>query len=266
MRRQGISAVWWVRSLRRRITGRSSAVDARLIHRERDLAVAWLPGCSPTLVLVFISIQRAALHPDTLEFRGIASDHGRRHVLFINDRERSWYSKPDKRERVEAVVRRFIAAHGIETVWSMGNSMGGYSAILFTDRLPISRVVAFVPQILMTPAMIARPGVLAHRSNILDSVERDLTPIMAKARCEFRIVTGDAYDNDVIHFDHLRRKLADAPHVRIVMVPGQGHQVASWLKSQGQLEPLVAALWTDDREGLDNCSRALERPLDLSLA
>lgn len=236
------------------------------MHRERDLAVAWLPGRSPTLVLVFISIQRAALHPDTLEFRGIASDHGRRHVLFINDRERSWYSTPGKRERVEAVVRRFIAAHGIETVWSMGNSMGGYSAILFTDRLPISRVVAFVPQILMTPAVIGRPSWVTHRPNILDSVERDLAPIMAKAPCEFRIVTGDAYAGDLIHFGHLRDRLGDAPHVRIVIVPGQGHHLASWLRRQGLLAPLVAALWTDDREGLEHCSQALERPLDLSLA
>lgn len=264
MRRQGISPVWWVRSLRRRITGRSSALDARLMHRERDLAVAWLPGRSPTLVLVFISIQRAALHPDTLEFRGIASDHGRRHVLFINDRERSWYSTPGKRERVEAVVRRFIAAHGIETVWSMGNSMGGYSAILFTDRLPISRVVAFVPQILMTPSVIDHWS--SHLTKLLDSVERDLTPIMAKSRCEFRVVTNDAYPDDLIHFRHLRAQLSDAPHVRFVIVPGEGHHVAAWLKNQGQLAPLVAALWTDDREGLEHCSQALERPLDLSLA
>lgn len=264
MRRQGISPVWWFRSLHRRITGRLTTLDARLIHRERDLAVAWLPGSSPILVLVFISIQRAALHPDTLEFRAIASDHGRHHVLFINDRERSWYSKPDKRERVEAVVRRFIEAHGIETVWSMGNSMGGYSAILFCDRLPISRVVAFVPQILMTPAVIDHWS--SHLTKIQGDVERDLMPIMANARCEFRLVTNDSYSDDLIHFSHLRAHLSGAPHIRFVIVPGQGHHVAAWLKKQGQLAPLVAALWTDDREGLENCSRALERPLDLSLA
>ena len=265
MKRQRLSLVWWVHAIRRSLTGRSSASEARLIHRERDLAVAWLPGRSDTLVLVFISIRRAALHPDTLEFRGIASDDGRSHVLFINDRERSWYSTPDKRARVEAVVRRFMAEHGIQTVWSMGNSMGGYSAILFTDRLPVSKVVAFVPQILMTNAVIDQPHWSVHRPNIRDTVERDLTPIMAKANCTFHVVTGDAYAGDRTHFVHLREKLADAKNVKFVIVPGQGHQVADWLKKQGQLAPLVAALWAGDRQGVQACSLALERPLDLSL-
>lgn len=259
MKRQRISPVWWAYSLRRWLTGLAPASEARLIHRERDLSVAWLPGSTARLVLVFTSLQRAALHPDKLEFRGVASDHGRNHVLFITDRDRGWYSTPGKRERIEAVVRRFLSEHDIRTVWSMGNSMGGYGAILFSDQLPVSKVVAFVPQILIAGDWTAK------WPSIKDSVECDLTPIIAGSDCVFHIVTGDAYANDQIHFNHLRRTLADAAHVKFVIAPGQGHDVAAWLKKQGQLAPLVSALWAGDRKALEACSRAIERPLDLTL-
>jgi len=266
MKRQRISSIWRLMALRRRLTGQAPLDEARLIHRERDLAMVWLPGRSTKLVLVFTSIRREALHPDRLEFRGVASDQGRNHVLFINDRERSWYSVPGLRDRIAEIVRHCVAEHGIEEIWAIGNSMGGYGAILFSDRLRISQVVAFVPQILMTPEMLAQPNWANYVAPIREGVERDLVPIMATADCRFHIVTGDRFADDILQMGHLRNTLPDAPQVRIVIAPGQSHYVARWLKNQGQLASLVSALWAGDRRGLEDCSKALPQPLDLTLA
>ena len=266
MKCQGISPVWWVHSLRRWLTGYALSGQARLIHRDRDLAVAWLPGTTNRLVLVFTSITRKPLHPNRLEFRANASDQGQNHVLFINDRRWSWYSRPGLRDRIADLVRKVIAAQGIETVWSIGNSMGGYGAILFRDRLPISKAIAFVPQILMQDEVINRPNWADNRHRITVWVERDLTPIMAAKGTEFRLVYGDKDDDDPIHLGHLRQNLPDASHIRIVIVPGQTHTVAAWLKVKGQLARLIKALWADDRTALEDCSRRLETPLDLTLA
>ena len=266
MKRQGISPVWWVQALRRRLTGPAPAGQARMIHRDGDLAVAWLPGATKRLVLVFTSITRKPMHPNRLEFRAIASDQGRNHVLFINDRHWSWYSRPGLRERIAGLVRKVVATQGIETVWSIGNSMGGYGAILFRDRLPISRVVAFVPQILMRDEVIDRPNWSANRHRITAGVERDLTPIMAAGGTRYNLIYGDMDDDDPIHLGHLRQHLPDASHVRIVIVPGQTHTVAAWLNAKGQLANVAAALWAGDRLGLDAISNALETPLDLVLA
>ncbi len=266
MKRQRISPVWWVQSLRRRLTGHAPVGEPQMIHRDRGLAVAWLPGRSSRLVLVFLSIQRKALHPDRLEFRANASDQGQDHVLFINDRWWSWYSRPGLRDKLAALVRKVIAAQGIETVWSIGNSMGGFGAILFRDRLPISKVVAFVPQILLRDEVIDRPTWAANRHRIMPEVERDLTAIMAAKGTEFNLVYGDSDEDDRIQLGHLRQRLPDASHVRIVIVPGQKHDVARWLKAQGQLAGLTSALWTGDRTALEGISRRLETPLDLTLA
>jgi pimeloyl-ACP methyl ester carboxylesterase len=266
MRRQRISPLWWWQDLRRRLTGHTAAVEPRLIHRDGALAIAWLPGTSTRLVLVFLGITYRALSPARLEFRGIASDQGRNHVLFINDRRRSWYSWPGMRDRVAEVVRGFVLRQNIDEIWSIGNSMGGYGAILFRDRLPLSNVVAFVPQILMSERVIEGSVWSANRPDITDAVERDLTPIMAASDTRYHLVYGDRDQDDPIHLDHLRQHLPDAAHVRIVIAPGQQHYVAKWLKDQGQLSRLVAALWAGDRQKLEDCSKALETPLNLSLA
>ena len=266
MKQQRISPLWWYQSLRRCLTGHTPAGEPRLIQRDRDLAIAWLPGNSKRLILVFLSITRKALSPARLEFRGIASDHGRNHVLFINDRRRSWYSRPGLRDRIANVVRRFVAIHQIEEIWSIGNSMGGYGAILFCDRLPLSNVVAFVPQILMQAEIIECLSWADHLPQITDAVERDLTPIMAAADARYHLVYGDMDEDDLIQLGHLRTLLPDAAHVRIVIVPGQKHNIARWLKDQGQFSLLVSALWSEDRQKLEDCSKALETPLNLMLA
>lgn len=266
MRTQQISPVWRLHALRRWLTGPVSATEPRLIHRDRDLAVAWIPGTSSRLVLVFFSISRKALHPDRLEFHAAASDNGHNHVLVINDRERSWYSMPGQRDRIARIVRRFMGKHAIETVWSIGNSMGGHGAILFSGLLPISSVVAFVPQILMAKSVTDREVWNAHRPRIRHEVEPDLTPIMAAADCMFNIVTGDKHFDDPIHLAHIRKQLPTARNVKIVVVPGQKHSVYKWLDAHGNLADVIAALWAGDRLALENCSRALPQPLDLSLA
>jgi len=266
MRPQRISPVWWVLALRRWLRGHAPEGEPRLIHRDPDSAIVWLPGRSDRLVVVFLGIQGKRLRPNRLEFSDIAWDQGRNNVLFVTDRHRSWYSRPDQRERIAKVIRRFAAAKGFNTLWSMGGSMGGYGAILFAGLLPISQVVAFVPQVLMTEEVICRPVWAINRPNITDAVVRDLVPVIAGTKARINILYGDRDEDDLIHFGHLRRTLPASELVRIVIAPGQTHKVAPWLKAQGQLGRVVAALWAGDRRELEDCSKALERPLDLALA
>jgi hypothetical protein len=173
---------------------------------------------------------------------------------------------PGQRDWISEFVRRFVTEHDIETIWSIGNSMGGYGAILFCDRLPISQVIAFVPQVFLAKQFLALRIWAKHVRSIRDDVVRDLVPTMAVADCRFHIVSGDSFSDDIRQMGHLRRQLPAAPHVRIVIAPGQRHSVVRWLQDHGQLANLVAALWAGDRQGLEDCSKALPRPLDLSQA
>lgn len=266
MKPQRISPIWWVQALRRWITRHDPAGEPRLIHRDRDTAMVWLPGQSDRLIVVFLGIQGKRLRPRRLEFSDIAWDGGCNHVLFVTDRCRSWYSCPGQRNRIAEVINWFAAKHRFGTIWAMGGSMGAHGAILFSDLLPISRVIAFVPQLLMTEAVISKPIWAQNRPNITDAVVRDLVPVLARAKGRITILYGDEDEDDIIHLDHLRQELPETEHVRIVIAPGQKHKVAPWLKAQGQLACVVKALWADDRTALEDCSRRLDTPLDLTLA
>lgn len=266
MKTQRISLAFPLRRVRRWLAIPASNPEPRLIHRDPDLAVTWTPGSSTRLVLVFFSIKRKPLHPDRLDFHEAASDNGRNHVLVINDRERSWYSIPGQRDRIVDIVRRFMAKHGIETVWSVGTSMGGYGAILFSGLLPMSSVVAFVPQVLVTKEVTDRMVWNQHRPRLRSELVQDLTPIMAAADCRYATVTGDKHYDDPIHLAYLRKQLPDAQNVKIVVVPGQKHTVSQWLDTQGKLKDVTAALWTGDRTALEAISHGLKTQLDLTLA
>ena len=248
--------------MRRWLTGHAPEGEARLIHRDRNIAIAWLPGQSDSLVRVFTSISRKPFHSGRLEFRAAASGKGQNHVLFIADRRHCCRSCAGMRGKIADIVREFAAKRGIRTI----RSIGGDGAILFCDKVPISRVVAFVPQILTTAAVIDLPHWASNRNAVQPTVERDLTPIMATKDTKFHIVYGDIDMNDSIHLGHLRRMLPSVGHFRIVLAPGQKYNVAKWLKSEGQPVRLVDAFWSGNQRELHHRSRLLTRPLDLSLA
>lgn len=263
---RAISPVWHWRALQRSFTRNTALHEPRLIHRDANLAVAWSPGKSNRMVLVFSSGYGKPWHPDSLEFRGCASDNGNNHVLFINDRRNSWYSDPKLRDRIVQVVSRTAAANGIQSMWSIGNSIGGYGAILFCDRLPISHAIAFAPQILMTDAVINGPIWARNRPGIQDTVVRDLTTILGQADATFWLLYGDQDEDDRIHLGHLRSRLPERHNLHIAIAKGQKHEIALWLKKQGRLVRLVNAAWTDDWQDLQTCAAILNPPLDLSLA
>jgi pimeloyl-ACP methyl ester carboxylesterase len=264
--RQIISPVWYLQALRRWLTGHAPADEPRLIYSDPTVAAVWLPGQTTRLIVVFQSARRRSLKEKRLDFRAMAWDHGRNHVLFVSDRRKSWYSRPGQRERITGLIRQFAARHGVETIWAVGSSMGGYGAILFSNRVPFSQVIAFVPQLLITDAVTSGANWARNRPNITVEVERDLVPILASTSCRVHLVYGDQDADDLIHLNHLRQTLPDSPNVKLVLAPGKDHGIAPWLNAQGQLAQFATALWTGDRQALEECSMKLDTPLDLSLA
>lgn len=266
MKPQGVSLIWYVHAVRRWSTGRRFAGQPRLFYRDSQTLVAWRPAQTDQpadrLVVVFQSARRRNLHPDRLDFAEIAADGGRNHVLFVCDRHVSWFSRPGQRDLITRIIRNFAATRGIETIWAIGNSMGGYGAILFSNALSFARVVAFAPQLNLSETVICRPNWDRYRPSLNEQTERDLVPILAEAPGRTNIVYGDQDEDDLLHYGHLRETLSDAPDVRIVIVRGKDHRVASWLNERGQLADVVNALWRDDFQALDDCSRKLETPLE----
>jgi len=71
--------------------------------------------------------------------------------IFIRDFNQTWYQKGvdkdiDTLDKLVNYLQETIAKHDYKRICFMGNSMGGYAAILFGTLLNIDKVIAFAPQ------------------------------------------------------------------------------------------------------------------------
>lgn len=222
---------------------------------DEDLLVSYLPGTGAKAVVVFAGMATALGKRTPMEFVGLAAGQGGP-VLFISDLRRSWYSYPGLKEKIQRAVTGFCAQHGVAELCTIGNSMGGYGAILFAGLLPnVRHVAAFAPQVLLTAPVLAMPQWEDSRPFITSDVVEDLVPGMLSSAVHYTIVYGDQDLDDQIHTAHLPK----AANIDMLVLPGCDHKVARWLKSKGVLAELGAAMLKGQPEVIDQFRQSLNR-------
>ena len=207
-----------------------SAID--LLLRDDLLALRWLPGTSGRMVVVFTGLKLGVAGGHVTEFAGSASAHGDA-VLFVTDRTASWYSAPGLWRRIVTWVRYVRRSERVREVMSLGTSMGGYGAILLARHLPVTRAVAFSPQVTRDEAVVAdgRWPALDHPPPARDVSEACV------ARTEYLLLASEGCTLDRRHLARMPR----TPNVHRLLLPGHHHNAAGRLKAAGLLTPVVAA-------------------------
>ena len=81
--------------------------------------------------------------------------------IFIRDFHQGWYQKgvDDHIDSVQGLtdyLQQTIDKHNYQKVLFMGNSMGGYAAILFGNLLQVDQILAFAPQTFISSRMRLR--------------------------------------------------------------------------------------------------------------
>ncbi len=89
-----------------------------------------------------------------MEFIGTASGGGVNHVLFVSDTSRSWMNGPGLAEMLSELVEGTRVNHGITEIVALGNSMGGFAALVLANMVPVDTVIAFAPQFSMHPDLV----------------------------------------------------------------------------------------------------------------
>ena len=124
-------------------------------YLERDDLVVWRHrGRSSRLVLSLSGIgsQDEAVPP--YEFAKIATDNGTHNALFIIDPKRTWLNGDGLIERIVEVVTAYAAEVGADEIVTLGHSMGGFSAIVLSDYLPVKTAIALSPQYAVHPDIV----------------------------------------------------------------------------------------------------------------
>ena len=231
-------------------------VQAEILHESETLLVRHMPGTEPVLVLAISGIQGGLGGVQVDEFAGTASGSGRNHVLFVRDKLRSWFSREDVLLPLIELVQDFIAAHGITKVVTIGNSMGGYGALLLPKHVPVDVAVAFAPQVSMHDEVVAEPRWKQSRVHFGPLLERNVAECL-QDRTQYYVIFGRADNRDRKHM----RLVSQCDNLRLYKVPGSQHGVAKDLKEAGVLRDLVGHFFARNTRAANGVMRGYREAL-----
>jgi hypothetical protein len=171
--------------------------------------------------------------------------------IFIRDFSQSWYQVglPGLSSDIETTARYLeeqIERLKPERVFWVGNSMGGYAALLFAGLLGRGQVIAFAPQTFITPGMRLKNRDFRWGKQILHTYLRsvlkrkawNVKPLLLKNQTSLQIsiyVSGQSR-LDCLHADYL----ADLSNIKIHQIEDGGHGVVRVLRDQGKLPAILA--------------------------
>lgn len=191
-----------------------------LLESDGDLTVLCFTGVGHGMGA--INIQRE-------EFVGTGSSFGS--MIFITDKTRSWGNALNV-ERICDLIAPYVAGRELH---ALGNSMGGFLAVVFSSFLKLQTCVAFVPQFSVKNDIVPeerrwrnfRAQIKAFR---FPSLEGHFVP-----ECEYFLFSG-AEESERPHWSQFPR----LSNVRNIVVEECGHDLAGDLKATGLLYPVIA--------------------------
>jgi pimeloyl-ACP methyl ester carboxylesterase len=159
-------------------------------------------------------------------------------TLLVRDIGLRWYQYgPDDPSAAGAVVARIrytAKRAGAKRIVCIGNSMGGFGALLYGSLLQADAVIAFCPQTAIDPAITSAMGDRRwsnYQTNIPDYPYGDISRLPQPRNVTVCYGSNDSLD--VAHVDRLKWAVK-----RIVMP--SGHGAVRELKNQGKLIPLLS--------------------------
>lgn len=172
------------------------------------------------------------------------------HKIFVRDFKQSWYQNglPEiGKELYDTAnfIKQKIQEINPNDVYFVGNSMGGYAAILFSCLIDQGKVIAFAPQTFITPGLRfknndyrwARQIFWTQLSSYFKPHIWDLKHLMTNTSCKPKvsIFVSTSDKLDVIHASHL----GDMDGVHIHEFKGGGHGVVKHLRDEGLLPGIM---------------------------
>ncbi len=118
------------------------------------LVAHYLSGTGTRLVVSLAGVGRNRGQVPPMEFIGTSRGGGVNHVLFVSDTSRSWMNGPGLAEMHSKLVEDTRVSHGITEIVALGNSMGGFVALVLANMVHIDTVIAFAPQFSMHPDLV----------------------------------------------------------------------------------------------------------------
>ena len=218
-------------------------------YDDDDFRIGLVSGDCDTAVITFAGIGLQLGGVPTAEFRSSLADaqigQGAAFIVHVVEKRRVWYNNGSL-ARILDVLTALVRRLGVDDVVTLGNSMGGFGAVVFCGRLAQARrAIAFCPQSSVDPRVVPferRWRML--RRNIVRWDIRDAASELDNSK-EYHLFHGTDDAMDVSHAERFRQ--AAAPGLHIHAVPECGHDVAKALRRRRQLQGILRHLiWSRD--------------------
>lgn len=190
--------------------------------------------------------------------------------IFLRDFSQAWYQNglpgvgPDL-YAVRNFIRQKISELGPEEVFFVGNSMGGYAAILFASLIGAGTALAFSPQTFVSPGkrlqyrdgrwpkpiakMVLRTALKPH----IWDLKRHLSGVPKGAATEIFVSQEDPLDD--LH----ARRLQGLASVRLHSCPVGGHGLVRRLRDEGKLPAILSGSYLHPRQRYNHPAGSAQR-------
>lgn len=161
-------------------------------------------------------------------------------VIWITDKNRTWGNGLDIEKIVEIIL---LNAKG-KDVYCIGNSMGGFLAILFSKYINAKKVLSVVPQWSIDPNIVPNETRwLQYRQNIKNIKYPDLSGSFNPS-CDYLILSG----NDQLEKMQTQHflQVINSCNIKILEFEDAKHNVAHYLKEKNILSNLLTEFFSNN--------------------
>ncbi|HEX2556117.1 MAG TPA: hypothetical protein VHL98_20655 [Microvirga sp.] len=222
-----------------------------------DLKIMFEPGSSDAAVISFTGIGHNLGAIQLPEFgetlRSAAPDC---HVYYVIDKNRAWYNGIEL--RIASILGSHLRNSGARAVYTVGNSMGGFGAILFAGLLPnVRSAIAFSPQSSVHPIYVPSEVRWQHYVQRISSwTVPDVLPLMSRD-VRYLVFFGAEHAMDARHAERFTR--LGPPSATLWKIEGDSHGVAAKLKRRGLIVDVLRAAMSPSDHALDAVDTVLSR-------
>lgn len=176
------------------------------------------------------------------------------HKIFIRDLSQCWYQDglPDISRDIDSTadyIDHHIKEIGPDKTFFVGNSMGGYAAILFANLIRTGEAIAFAPQTFISPVLRLKHKDFrwrkriwrTYRKSLLKRKVWDLRPLLSgldgSQKVSIFVSKGSRLDH--IHASHIR----DIAGVHVYEFETGGHGIVRLLRDEGKLPEIMSGTY-----------------------
>jgi pimeloyl-ACP methyl ester carboxylesterase len=205
------------------------------------------PGGADVVLVFFAGFGGGFGGMPAFEFRNTVADVPA-HKVFLRDRSSLWYLAGlpgigDSADAIAAYLRDHCARLGAKRIVTVGNSSGGFAALLFGILIDADEVHAFAPKTRLLEAQDFHDQEklrLIHRHVGRDHPYLDIRKLVldgrgARTTLHIHYPNGDAVDAGQA------RRVADLPNVRLWKYRWRTHALVRVLKQYGALRPILCS-------------------------